>query len=416
MRAIAASIPFAMVTMLCWGVYGPVLRTGSAKLGGGHWLPFIGVGMAYVVIAILVPAAILMTKGDSGKWTTSGAIWSLAAGCCGAVGALGIISAFEFNGSPLYVMPLVFGSAPVVNTLVSMWMTKTFGEAGPVFFAGIALVALGAAGVFAFAPKASKPAPSATAAEAPADGGAHTGGHDAAHAGGHGDGAAETYLGAAGQTVAVFLSIALTGLCWGSYGSVLHKGTHLLGDSRLRALLCVGISYFFIAVLVPVGILSTSSHELNFSMLGMGWAMLAGAAGAFGALGLILAFNFGGKPVFVMPLVFGGAPVVNTFVKMWSDNLWDKIGPFFFVSLGLVIAGAVTVLVFAPKPRKKPGGKKTDDQKAEPAASKETPETPAVKEDEAAVRQAVAKAKIKDADKIPDHDDDPLPGDPPPRD
>ena len=34
--------------------------------------------------------------------------------------------------------------------------------------------------------------------------------------------------------------------------------------------------------------------------------------GAIGALGIILAFNFGGKPVYVMPLVFGGAPVITT--------------------------------------------------------------------------------------------------------
>ncbi len=400
MRAIAASIPFALITMLCWGIYGPVLRTGSGMLDRNHWLPFIAVGLAYVVIAILVPTGILVTKGDSGKWTMRGTIWSLAAGCCGAVGALGIILSFVFGGSPLYVMPLVFGSAPVVNTLVSMWMTKTFGEAGPVFFAGIALVALGAAGVFFFAPKAAPPAKAEVAA---AEAGEHA---EDAHAGDHGDdhGGATTLLGAAGNTVVVFLSIALTGLCWGSYGSVLHKGTHLLGDSRLRALLCVGISYFVLAVIVPVIVLTAESHAVTFSgkfFAGMGYSMVAGAAGAIGALGLILAFNFGGKPVFVMPLVFGGAPVINTFVKMWADSLWDKIGPLFFISLGLVIAGAVTVLVFAPKPKKKGGAPPKKEPAEKPAAKKEKRPP------------ASAEGKVADAAKIPDHDADAEAGDPP---
>jgi len=405
MRAIAASIPFAMITMLCWGIYGPVLRTGSGLLDRNHWLPFIGVGLAYVVIAILVPSAILATKGDSGKWTMNGTIWSLAAGCCGAVGALGIILAFVFGGSPLYVMPLVFGSAPVVNTLVSMWMTKTFGEAGPVFFAGIVLVALGAAGVFLFAPKAAPAAKPAVAAETTTD--AADAAHSDAHDGDHGG--ATTYLGAAGNTVVVFLAIALTGLCWGSYGSVLHKGTHLLGDSRLRALLCVGISYFVLAVIVPVVVLTAESHVVTFSgkfFEGMGFSMAAGAAGAIGALGLILAFNFGGRPVFVMPLVFGGAPVINTFVKMWTDSLWDKVGALFFVSLGLVIAGAVTVLVFSPKPGKKPGKKPAGAGKKVEAATRKKTTPPAP-------QPVTPKAEIKDASKIPDHDDDAAAGDPP---
>jgi hypothetical protein len=46
--------------------------------------------------------------------------------------------------------------------------------------------------------------------------------------------------------------------------------------------------------------------------------------------------------VFVMPLVFGGAPVVTT---MWSQHF----GAGFLAGLIVVIAGAVIVLVTAPK-------------------------------------------------------------------
>ncbi|MEM1303967.1 MAG: hypothetical protein AAGG46_03685, partial [Planctomycetota bacterium] len=79
------------------------------------------------------------------------------------------------------------------------------------------------------------------------------------------------------------------------------------------------------------------------------WSLAAGAAGAFGALGIILAFNFGGKPVYVMPLVFGGAPVINTLVTAWEKNLLGELSSLFVAGLMLVIAGAAIVLVFAPK-------------------------------------------------------------------
>ncbi len=36
---------------------------------------------------------------------------------------------------PVYVMPLVFGFAPIVNTLVTAWMSKTFDQISPIFMA-----------------------------------------------------------------------------------------------------------------------------------------------------------------------------------------------------------------------------------------------------------------------------------------
>jgi hypothetical protein len=77
--------------------------------------------------------------------------------------------------------------------------------------------------------------------------------------------------------------------------------------------------------------------------------LLGGAFGAIGALGIILAFNSGGRPVYVMPLVFGGAPVINTLVAISSNRQWGNVNPFFWAGLILVIAGAAMVLVFAPR-------------------------------------------------------------------
>ena len=80
--------------------------------------------------------------------------------------------------------------------------------------------------------------------------------------------------------------------------------------------------------------------------------IVAGAFGALGALGIILAFNFGGKPVFIMPLVFGGAPVMNTLFSVTRQGTWGEINAFFWAGLILVIAGSAMVLVFAPRGEK----------------------------------------------------------------
>jgi hypothetical protein len=147
----------------------------------------------------------------------------------------------------------------------------------------------------------------------------------------------------------ILLAIALTALTWGSYGPMLHKGQMKMEGSRLRPFLCVGGAYFAIAVLAPVSMLGTFIEPGGWTARGITWALAGGAAGAIGALGIIMAFNSGGKPIYVMPLVFGGAPVVNTLTTLLTEGNWQAVGPLFFASLLLVIAGAVAVLVFAPR-------------------------------------------------------------------
>ena len=161
---------FVILTFCCWGVYGPVLHLGQEALGGdgprelSSLRPFICVGIAYFLIAVVYPLFVLQTKGETGSWSASGFTLSFIAGLVGAVGALGIILAFKFGGKPVYVMPLVFGLAPVVNTFVTMIMAGTFKQAKPIFYVGIALAALGAAGVLTFKPKPKPVAPVTTEA------------------------------------------------------------------------------------------------------------------------------------------------------------------------------------------------------------------------------------------------------------
>lgn len=332
------------ITVIAWGVYGPVLHWGQeGMVDQGEPLarlrPFVCVGMAYFLIGVLVPAAILQTTGEKGHWTMLGAVRSFLSGALGAIGALGIIMAFTFGGKPVYVMPLVFGGAPVVNSFLTIYWAKKFKEIGPLFLAGLMMVLMGAVTVLIFAP---------TSKAAEIEGGLF-------------------------DWAPRILAIATTIICWGAYGPMLHRGQAAMAGSRMRPLLCVGLAYFAIAVVAPFMLLPAmpeSGGFLNNGASGSFWSLMAGAAGAVGALGIIQAFNFGGKPVYVMPLVFGGAPVVNTLVSAWEKEKLGAIEAPFLAGLLLVIAGAALTLVFAPKgapPKKQPAEAAKETGPAPPA-------------------------------------------------
>ena len=63
---------------------------------------------------------------------------------------MGIILALGYGGETVYVMPVVFGFAPVVNTSITAAISRTFSQIRPIFIAGICTVALGAVGVLTF--------------------------------------------------------------------------------------------------------------------------------------------------------------------------------------------------------------------------------------------------------------------------
>ena len=69
-----------------------------------------------------------------------------------------------------------------------------------------------------------------------------------------------------------------------------------------------------------------------------------------GALGTILAFACGGKPFTVMPVVFGCAPVINTFTTLaLAETKPESVSPLVLAGLLVVAAGAATVLAFGPR-------------------------------------------------------------------
>jgi hypothetical protein len=364
LRGSLAVIASTAATAICWGIYGPVILQGQHAMDS-RLRPFICVGIAYFVIAVAVPTLLLRSQGEKGGWTMQGLIWSLAAGALGALGALGVILAFSFKGKPVFVMPLVFGLAPVVNTAVTMFFGKSFKQAGPLFLAGLILVAIGAVTVLVAKP--GHVGPKITEAkdgsikvemEVKEEGKAtpkEFAASDATELEAKFPDAFAAYQNYKRSKMTpmdyvwVPLFIAMTAICWGAYGPTLHKGQVAMNGSRLRPLICVGLSYFVIGVLVPLALLGPLEPDQSFNTAGVLWSLAGGAAGAIGALGVIMAFNFGGKPIYVMPLVFGCAPVVNSFTEIIGQKLYGQISPLFYAGLIVVIVGAVIVLVFAPR-------------------------------------------------------------------
>ena len=143
------------------------------------------------------------------------------------------------------------------------------------------------------------------------------------------------------------LFVAGAVLSWGVYGVLLHQGGVQLGNP-LKALLCVGVAYFLIGVLVPVAALSAQGGLGSFNSAGLTSATIAGALGAIGAACIIYAFRFGGLPLYVMPLVFGGAPIVNVFFAMVLHPPKNPINPMLYVGLVFAAVGAAMVLYFRP--------------------------------------------------------------------
>jgi len=340
MMQLLSMLAATALTALCWGLYGPVLHFGREGMNSAL-RPFVCVGIAYFLLAVLIPLALLARGGERGGWTRQGVLWSLLAGCAGALGALGVILALNFGGKPIYVMPLVFGGAPVVNTLLNAAMTRSFNQLKAPFLAGLILVIMGAVTVLVFKPQPQPHAPNpavavagdeATPEAAPAQ-------HSA------------TPLEAKGERfLEVLLSACMALGCWGAYGPVLHRGQAAMGGSRLRPLICIGAAYFLIAVLVPMLLLGPLGDSGQWNFSGVVWSLAAGSLGALGALGTILAFACGGKPFTVMPVVFGCAPVINTLATMTlARTPLATLSPLFLAGLLIVAAGAATVLIFGPR-------------------------------------------------------------------
>ena len=63
MRDFVLVLASIALTAVMWGVYGPIIRNGQTGMEGSHLLPFVWVGLAYFVIAVVVPGVLIPVDG-----------------------------------------------------------------------------------------------------------------------------------------------------------------------------------------------------------------------------------------------------------------------------------------------------------------------------------------------------------------
>ncbi len=162
---------YAFLTVATWGLYGVFLHSGQLAMGdpiNGRYKAFLFVGIAYFIIAVLAPLAMLKINGATMSFPSKGLWISLFAGTLGAIGAFGTLLAFGAKGSPAVVMSIVFAGAPIVNSIASMLMHPPKDGIGSVpwqFYLGMVMAAAGGCLVVYFKPP---PAPAAKTASAAA--------------------------------------------------------------------------------------------------------------------------------------------------------------------------------------------------------------------------------------------------------
>ena len=154
----------------------------------------------------------------------------------------------------------------------------------------------------------------------------------------------------------------LTVLSWGVYGVLLHKarGEMPMGaetpHAGLKAFLFVCVAYALIGV-AAAALLKLRGSNWSFSSGGIKWSLIAGGAGAIGAFTLVLALGAaapiykGAAAAAVMPIVFAGAPIINTILAMTlhpPEGGLKSLPPLFLLGCVLAAAGAFLVARFAP--------------------------------------------------------------------
>ena len=153
MNKMLIPILFAIGTAIFWGCYGPTIGNAQAPKTPGSpplWSPFkpyVFIGIAYLVIAIIGGLIMMKVKGDSFSFSGqhfAPAKWGFLAGCLGAFGALCLTSAMMISkGNALLVMPIVFGGAVSMTALVSVLRLPSGTTINPLLWIGMALTVVG---------------------------------------------------------------------------------------------------------------------------------------------------------------------------------------------------------------------------------------------------------------------------------
>lgn len=171
------------------------------------------------------------------------------------------------------------------------------------------------------------------------------------------------------------------GLAWGTYVPLIFFGGQMLSPlspqgtpigvgGRLASILCVGVAYFGLAVVIPVILMAIREDaKADWKSVGLTFSALAGVAGAIGAICVIFAskaavdaaklegINPSTYRVYIAPLIFCLAPLINTLLSLvWHPDAktgsWDVFHfdmPGWKLPAGILLVAIGTFLVLYSK-------------------------------------------------------------------
>ena len=263
-----------VLTMICWGVYGPLLGKAGVQFGGSSSLSIAMVGFGYVVLGIIGGLMLLKTGvvPDNGNWNRPAFMKGLFAGLLGVGGNLALIIALKLYHRPEVVMPLLFGGVQLGNTVFTCLEMKAWPKKG--FAAGVLLLIVGVVTALTYRPAAS-----------------------------HADEQMNWW----------FLAfVAVVWVCWGKYGVQVHAATMAFGKSGIRSMVALSVAYGVVAFLGgAAAFLAGVEPEATWSDDGFKLGLIAGLITTAGAWGVVFGNRYvKGGPTIVMPLIFAGAFVL----------------------------------------------------------------------------------------------------------
>ena len=309
-----SALLFPLLTMLCWGTYGPILGQATALLGGSSALALALIGLGYLLAGVLGGFALLRSGlvADRGSWTRDGFLKGFNAGLLGAGGNLALIVALDLYHRPEVVMPLLFGGVQLGNTVFTCLHLKSPPKRG--FALGVLLLIGGGVAILWY-----------RSVEHQVD----------------------------QELNWWFLpAVALVWVFWGKYGVQVHTAIDAFGKSGMRAMIALSTAYVAVAVLAAAYFGAGLEPGAVLARAGFERGLLAGVITTAGAWGIVFGNRYvKGGPSVVMPLVFAGAPVVNSlYVMTLGETAWSAVDPRFWAGIVVIIVGGYLVLINKPSP------------------------------------------------------------------
>lgn len=140
---------------------------------------------------------------------------------------------------------------------------------------------------------------------------------------------------------------AMTALFWGMYGPAIGQARNEL-TSPFKPYVAIGVAYLIWGIVGGLGGMAYKGDNYSFNGPGALWGLIGGSLGAWGALTLTLAMFSGGKPHFVMPIVFGGAVTVTAIISVLTVKSEEHVSPNLWLGMIVVAVGIVIVALNTP--------------------------------------------------------------------